>query len=87
MRGGDPSRAVLRRLIASSRVVERLVGMKSPFSKAPAQPSARSSRSAVQFPQVTPGRLAIMHGSGFEGEGGKALQDLAGVFKEVFGSC
>jgi len=33
-----------------------------------------------------PRRLAIMHGSSFEGDGAKALNDLAAGFEEVFGS-
>ena len=32
-----------------------------------------------------PRTLAIMHGSSFQGDGAKALQDLAGVFRKVFG--
>ena len=31
-------------------------------------------------------RLAIMHGSSFEGDGARALSDLAVVFKETFGA-
>ena len=34
---------------------------------------------------LSPQRLAIMHGSSFEGDGGRALADLAAGFKEVFG--
>jgi flavorubredoxin len=35
--------------------------------------------------ELKPQRLAIMHGSSFEGDGAKALQDLGAAFKEVFG--
>ena len=35
---------------------------------------------------LEPQRLAIMHGSSFEGDGAKALADLAVEFKAVFGS-
>jgi flavorubredoxin len=35
---------------------------------------------------LKPQRLAIMHGSSFEGDGARALSDLAEAFKEVFGS-
>jgi flavorubredoxin len=34
---------------------------------------------------LKPERLAIMHGSSFEGDGARALGDLALVFKELFG--
>ena len=34
---------------------------------------------------LKPKRLAIMHGSSFEGDGEQALRDLGGAFKEVFG--
>lgn len=34
---------------------------------------------------LQPQRLAIMHGSSFEGDGVRALADLATAFKEVFG--
>ena len=34
---------------------------------------------------LEPERLAIMHGSSFEGDGARALTDLASAFKEVFG--
>jgi flavorubredoxin len=34
---------------------------------------------------LKPERLAIMHGSSFEGDGARALTDLAAAFKEVFG--
>ena len=34
---------------------------------------------------LEPSKLAIMHGSNFEGNGEQALRDLAVVFKEVFG--
>jgi hypothetical protein len=34
---------------------------------------------------LKPERLAIMHGSSFEGNGEQALRDLAVAFKEVFG--
>ena len=34
---------------------------------------------------LKPERLAIMHGSSFEGDGAQALSDLAVVFKETFG--
>ncbi len=34
---------------------------------------------------LKPSKLAIMHGSSFEGDGEQALRDLAVVFKEVFG--
>ena len=36
--------------------------------------------------ELKPQRLAIMHGSSFDGDGAKALQDLGAAFKEVFGS-
>ncbi|MDX1387996.1 MAG: hypothetical protein R3344_02345 [Acidobacteriota bacterium] len=35
--------------------------------------------------ELEPQRLAIMHGSSFEGDGAKALRDLAVAFREVFG--
>lgn len=35
--------------------------------------------------ELGPQRLAIMHGSSFEGDGVVALRDLAAAFKEVFG--
>jgi flavorubredoxin len=34
---------------------------------------------------LKPQRLAIMHGSSFDGDGAQALTDLAAAFKEVFG--
>lgn len=38
-----------------------------------------------QLAALQPERLAIMHGSSFEGDGAQALTDLAEVFKETFG--
>ncbi len=35
--------------------------------------------------ELKPQRLAIMHGSSFEGDGARALKDLGVAFKEVFG--
>jgi hypothetical protein len=35
--------------------------------------------------ELKPRRLAIMHGSSFDGDGARALLDLAAGFKEVFG--
>jgi hypothetical protein len=35
---------------------------------------------------LDPQRFAIMHGSSFEGDGARALTDLAVVFKEMFSS-
>ncbi len=35
---------------------------------------------------LAPQRLAIMHGSSFEGDGARALADLGVAFREVFGS-
>ena len=35
--------------------------------------------------ELKPERLAIMHGSSFDGDGARALLDLASGFKEVFG--
>jgi flavorubredoxin len=35
--------------------------------------------------RLNPLRFAIMHGSSFEGDGARALTDLAGVFKDMFG--
>lgn len=34
---------------------------------------------------LRPRRPAIMHGSSFEGDGARALQDLAAAFKQTFG--
>ena len=36
--------------------------------------------------RLKPDRLAIMHGSSFEGDGERALNELADVFERVFGS-
>jgi hypothetical protein len=35
---------------------------------------------------LKPQRLAIMHGSSFEGDGEQALRDLGVAFKEIFGA-
>jgi hypothetical protein len=35
--------------------------------------------------ELKPQRLAIMHGSSFDGDGAQALLDLGAAFKEVFG--
>jgi len=32
---------------------------------------------------LEPRRLALMHGSSFAGDGGRALRDLAGVFRTL----
>ena len=39
----------------------------------------------TELAALKPERLAIMHGSSFEGDGAQALSDLAVVFKETFG--
>ncbi|NIU74663.1 MAG: hypothetical protein GWN71_14105 [Gammaproteobacteria bacterium] len=36
---------------------------------------------------LRPERLAIMHGSSFEGDGGQALRDLGEAFRSVFGDA
>jgi hypothetical protein len=35
---------------------------------------------------LAPKRLAIMHGSSFEGDGSRAIADLAAAFRGVFGA-
>jgi hypothetical protein len=35
--------------------------------------------------ELKPRSLAIMHGSSFEGDGARALENLAAAFEEVFG--
>ncbi len=45
-------------------------------------------RTAALFEKLaalSPQRLAIMHGSSFEGDGAQALLDLGVAFREVFG--
>lgn len=39
----------------------------------------------ARLAELKPNRLAIMHGSSFEGDGERALRDLSVVFREVFG--
>lgn len=39
----------------------------------------------LKLAELKPQRLAIMHGSSFEGDGRRALVDLAAGFKQVFG--
>jgi flavorubredoxin len=38
-----------------------------------------------QLAELKPQRLAIMHGSTYEGDGARALKDLGAAFKEIFG--
>ncbi len=44
-----------------------------------------TSRLFAKLAALEPARLAIMHGSSFEGDGAAALNDLADGFKSVFG--
>jgi flavorubredoxin len=44
-----------------------------------------TSRLFAKLAELKPQRLAIMHGSSFEGDGTRALGDLADAFEEVFG--
>ena len=39
----------------------------------------------LKLADLKPGRLAIMHGSSFEGDGVQAIHDLADAFEDVFG--
>jgi flavorubredoxin len=45
-----------------------------------------TDRLFARLAELKPSRLAIMHGSSFEGDCRRALQDMAAAFKEVFGS-
>jgi hypothetical protein len=38
-----------------------------------------------ELAQLAPKRLATMHGSTYEGDGAKALRDMAKVYREVMG--
>ena len=44
-----------------------------------------TDRMLEKLAALKPARLAIMHGSSFEGDGERALHDLAEVFREIFG--
>jgi hypothetical protein len=44
-----------------------------------------TERRMRELADLQPRTLAIMHGSSFRGDGGKALQELASVMKEVLG--
>jgi len=47
--------------------------------------SSTTGRQMTKLAALQPGTLAIMHGSSFAGDGGKAIRDLASAMKEVFG--
>ncbi len=44
-----------------------------------------TGRLFAKLVELKPQRLAIMHGSSFEGDGARALGELADAFEEVFG--
>jgi hypothetical protein len=48
-------------------------------------PNARPLCTVVGALVNAPANLAIMHGSSFRGDGGKALLELASVMKELLG--
>jgi flavorubredoxin len=75
--------------LTSSDVVGRSVeAMRAYESGVLAEYSPYTHRTAELFEKLAelkPQRLAIMHGSSFEGDGERALRDLGVAFKEVFG--
>jgi hypothetical protein len=46
----------------------------------------QTGRQMESVARLNPSTLAIMHGSSFNGNGAKAIRDLAGVFKDVLGA-
>jgi flavorubredoxin len=75
--------------ITGSDVVDRakrslVDGQKGPFANAyPYTPLTEPILHGLA--DLQPERLALMHGSSFAGDGGKALRDLATVMREVLG--
>lgn len=75
--------------ITESDVVDRakrslVDGQKGPFANAyPYTPLTEPILNGLA--DLQPNRLALMHGSSFAGDGGKALRDLATVMREVLG--
>jgi glyoxylase-like metal-dependent hydrolase (beta-lactamase superfamily II) len=49
--------------------------------------TARTGEILRDLASYRPETLAIMHGSSYSGDGGKALMDLSGVLREVLGSA
>ena len=47
--------------------------------------TCQTSRNLRKLAALQPNLLAIMHGSSFQGDGARALGELDGVFREVFG--
>lgn len=76
-------------LVTESDVVERATrslveGQKGPFANAyPYTPLTEPILHGLAGLQPT--RLALMHGSSFIGDGGRAIRDLAGVMREKLG--
>ncbi len=61
-----------------------LAGMDSPLAKdMPYTPYTDST--LHRLAELSPGTLALMHGSSYHGDGRQALQDLAGVIRETHG--
>ncbi len=75
--------------LTESDVVERarralIEGQRGPFANA--YPYTPLTESILQgLADLQPTRLALMHGSAFVGDGGRALRDLATVMREVLG--
>ena len=77
--------------LIESGIVERareaiLYGMNSPLAKD--MPYTPYTDATLQrLAELQPQTLAIMHGSSFRGDGGRAIRELATVIKETLGSA
>ena len=80
---GDPEPAIESDVVGRARqaIVE---GMKGPLAN-DVPYTAQTDPILRRLAALEPRTLAIMHGSTFRGDGGRALLDLAGVMGEVLG--
>jgi flavorubredoxin len=80
---GDPEPLTKSEIIGRARE-SMIAGASSPLAKDMAY-TPYTDETMQRLAELAPQTLALMHGSSYRGDGRTALQDLAGVIKEVHG--
>ncbi|NIP32250.1 MAG: MBL fold metallo-hydrolase [Candidatus Dadabacteria bacterium] len=76
-------------IISSDDIIERTNNAMVGFQSGPLMDyvpyTANTKRLLNELAEFKPEKLAVMHGSSFEGDGAQLLKELDGVFKSTFG--
>ncbi len=76
-------------IISSDDIIERTNNAMVGFQSGPLMDyvpyTANTKRLLNELAEFMPEKLAVMHGSSFEGDGAQLLKELDGVFKSTFG--